>query len=183
MASIFYKDTNGKLVQIPLGEGGTEGTAKTTVLTSVDRGAVLPAGTAFTVPKYEVGSGNLSVYMDGLLCVLGETYTERTSTSIVFADDIPTGTEITAMAIEGNSAEGKLYTRLTTSTQRDAVLVAGTPFDVPDHLVGFGRCRVFLDGLLLQHGVGWTEANASQIVFTFDLPTDAHVYVQTQVFV
>lgn len=183
MAQVYFKDTDGALVQIPLGSSGTQGTVKTTALTSVDRDAVLTAGAAFTVPEYEVGSGNLSVYWNGLLCAYGATYSELTSTSIAFADDVPTDVEITAMAIEGDSYEGKLNTSTVISESRDAVLPSGEAFAVPEHLMGYKRLRVYLDGVQLAEGLGFVEVSASAISFTFDLPAHTHVCVTALVFV
>lgn len=67
------------------------------------RQAVIEADTLYQVPEYVVGAGHLQVFLDGLECVLGETYLEvgasgNTSTHITFEDNIPTSFRITAKA-------------------------------------------------------------------------------------
>lgn len=62
------------------------------------RSATIEAGEAFTVPEYEVGSGALKVFYNGLLCNAGEdaasaTYTEvgdagSMSTQIKFLSEV-----------------------------------------------------------------------------------------------
>lgn len=60
--------------------------------------ADLPAGAAVSVPTHVVGSAKLQVYLDGVLCLPTETYTDKTVTTITFVDTIPAGHVITAVA-------------------------------------------------------------------------------------
>ena len=72
------------------------------------RGAVIAAGTDFTVPEYSGGGCRLEVFLDGLRCVCGETdaaqYTEvgstgTQSTIIRWHDDIPADCDILVRVI------------------------------------------------------------------------------------
>lgn len=184
MATVqVYWNDNGTPRPFPVGDG-SDGTIKTTVLNSVDRGSVLSAGTAFTVPEYELGSNNLQVYLNGLLCLAGsdKQYVEDTSTTIKFNDDIPADAEISALATIGSSYEGVLYNRVVVSESREADLAIGEQFAVPEHVVGYGRLRVFIDGLILQEGFDFAEVNSSAITFNFVLPSSSQVCVQAAVF-
>lgn len=77
-------------------------------LASVLLGEALPAGTPATIPKYIVGNNTLLVYMDGILCLRGDSasfqYAEigalgSSSTTIQFYDTIPAGTEISIVSL------------------------------------------------------------------------------------
>lgn len=181
MAISVYWNDNGVPVPFPIGEGN-DGTIKTTTLTSVDRNAVLAAGTAFTVPEYAVGSNNLQVFVNGLLCVKDAQYTEVSSTTIAFTFDVETSAEITAMVTVGSSYEGVLTQRVLLSDSRASVIAAGTGFSVPEHQVGYGRLKVYLDGLILQEGLDYSETNSSTIVFNFNVPANTQICVQAAVF-
>ncbi|MDL2279574.1 hypothetical protein LJC15_02785 [Desulfovibrio sp. OttesenSCG-928-G11] len=67
--------------------------------------AALPAGTAYAVPSYIVGSGKLEIFYDGVLAEpgVGEMYQEAgsagaASTSIIFNVNLPAGADLTAIA-------------------------------------------------------------------------------------
>ena len=96
--SLYYKETNGSLVKIETGGGGKTEVSKAV---STSRGDTLTAGTAFEVPAYELGSGRLQVFLDGLLCLEGESnqYVEASTTTIKFNDDIPADMEIVALVL------------------------------------------------------------------------------------
>ena len=187
MAVSIYWNDGGVPVPFPIpdAEGETnKGTIKTTSLTSVDRGSVLVAGTDFTVPEYSSELNNLQVYVDGLLCVPGESgqYIEVSSTVIRFNFDIQPSSEITALATIGSSYEGKLVQRSLISENRTTDLEVGATFNVPEHQVGYGRLKVYLDGLMLQEQIDYTEVNSSSIAFNFVLPASSQVIVQAAVF-
>lgn len=97
MAELYYLD-NGNPIKIPI---NAEGGNKVTKLVSSSRSSVITKGSSFTVPEYTVGSGNLQVFYDGLLCVEGEDaqYIETSSTSITFNDDIATDVEIVVLVL------------------------------------------------------------------------------------
>lgn len=61
----------------------------------------IEAGTSYTVPQYTVGTGQLRIYLDGLICIRDVTYEEvgedgSVSTSIKWLDKI--GKEYAIMA-------------------------------------------------------------------------------------
>lgn len=58
----------------------------------------LPAGTSVSVPTHVVNSSRLQVFLDGVLCLPAEQYTDATVSTITFVDTIPAGHEITAIA-------------------------------------------------------------------------------------
>lgn len=58
----------------------------------------LPAGTSVSVPTHVVNSSKLQVFLDGVLCLPAEQYTDATVSTITFVDVIPAGHEITAIA-------------------------------------------------------------------------------------
>lgn len=58
----------------------------------------LPAGTSVSVPTHVVNSSKLQVFLDGVLCLPAEQYTDATVSTITFVDTIPAGHEITAIA-------------------------------------------------------------------------------------
>lgn len=69
--------------------------------------SALKAGTAFEVPEHVVGSSNLIVCYNGVLCVAGadEQYVDASSTTIKFNDDLPAFSEIDAIYYEGGLNE------------------------------------------------------------------------------
>lgn len=98
MTELYYLD-NGTPVKIPIGSG--VGGNIVTKLVSTSRESVITKGTSFTVPEHTVGSGNLQVFYDGLLCREGADaqYIETSSTSITFNDDIATDVEIVILVL------------------------------------------------------------------------------------
>jgi hypothetical protein len=96
MSYALYANDNG--TPVLLSEGPDAATAiaveKTTTKVETD----LPAGSSVSVPTHAPGSGKLFVYLDGILCTEGETYTDSASTSITMIDAIPAGFVITAVA-------------------------------------------------------------------------------------
>lgn len=172
MARLYYKDTDGVIKPVPLYDAGA---LSVNTLYSVDRSSVHPAGTAFDVPAYNIGSGELQVYFNGVLCIKDEQYTEDTSTTIKFTFDIPMDAEI--CAVSTTSSDGSVVITTQTSDSRDGVLVAGTPFAVPKHTVGSDLIKVFLDGLLCQQDVHFLEMSSSSISFTSDIPADMQITV------
>lgn len=97
MAELYYLD-NGNPIKIPI---NAEGGNKVTKLISSSRESVITKGTSFTVPEYSIGSGNLQVFYDGLLCREGidAQYLETSTTSITFNDDIATDVEIVVLVL------------------------------------------------------------------------------------
>lgn len=97
MAELYYLD-NGNPVKIPI---NAEGGNKVTKLISSSRESVITKGTSFTVPEYSIGSGNLQVFYDGLLCREGidAQYLETSTTSIAFNDDIAPDVEIVVLVL------------------------------------------------------------------------------------
>lgn len=59
----------------------------------------IASGQSYSVPEYSMGSGKLSVFIDGILCSVGVEYYEETSTSIYFTSEIPAGIELTIKVI------------------------------------------------------------------------------------
>lgn len=97
MTELYYLD-NGNPIKIPI---NAEGGNKVTKLISSSRESVITKGTSFTVPEYSIGSGNLQVFYDGLLCREGidAQYLETSTTSITFNDDIATDVEIVVLVL------------------------------------------------------------------------------------
>lgn len=96
--SLYYKDSSGSLVKIGLEGSGSTNVSK---VVSASRDSTLIAGAAFTVPTYQLGSGRLQVFLDGILCLEGESnqYVEDSTTTIKFNDDIPADMEIVALVL------------------------------------------------------------------------------------
>lgn len=94
MAVKAYVLVDGKPEELAGGGGGGSFTVQTDTRTEA-----LSAGTAYVVPAYEVGSGNLIVYLDGILCNASVEYNELTSTTISFTSDVPLDIEITVRVL------------------------------------------------------------------------------------
>lgn len=171
-AALYYKDTDGIYKPIPLVDTGA---LNVNTLTSVDRASVHPAGTAFDVPQYQPGTGELQVFFNGILCVKGEQYTEDTETSIKFTFDLPKDAEV--CAVSTSSSDGSVAIQTVTSQSRDSVLVAGAPFAVPQHVVASDLIKVYLNGLLCLEGEHFIEQSATAITFTSDIPADMPITV------
>jgi hypothetical protein len=73
---------------------------------------------------------------------------------------------------EGGSVSRKVFT----SSNRSAVLTAGTAFEVPEYTKGDNSLSVFLNGLLCTKGVEYTEVTTS-VSFTSDIPADFEITV------
>lgn len=69
----------------------TTGTATRTVQTDTQRTSVITAGTSYQVPNHPVLENKLQVYLDGLQYT---DFTDVSTTTISFSDDIPTTAEI-----------------------------------------------------------------------------------------
>lgn len=170
MTSLYFKDSDGVCKPVPLSDAGA---LTVNSFTSVDRASVHPAGAAFDVPSFTVGSDELQVFFNGLLLVKGQEYSEVSNTTISFTFDLPTDAEITAVST--TSANGAVAMTAQTSSSRDGVLLAGTPFAVPAHAVGSDLIRVYLDGLLCQEGVHFNEVSSTAISFTSDVAADVEI--------
>lgn len=98
MTDSLYVKTAGGILPIAIeGTGGGGVTRK--IVTSNSRAEVLTAGTAWTVPEHTVGSNELAVYIEGLLCTRGVEYTDASSTTITFTSDIPTDFSLVAEVV------------------------------------------------------------------------------------
>ena len=172
MARLYFKDNDGVIKPVPLYDAGA---LSVNTLYSADRSSVHPAGTAFDVPAYTIGSGELQVYFNGVLCVKDEQYTEDTPTTIKFSFDIPMDAEI--CAVSTTSADGSVNITTQTSESRSGVLTAGTPYAVPAHAIGSDLIKVWLDGLLCLEGEHFNEVSSSAITFTSDIPADMQITV------
>ena len=62
--------------------------------------------------------------------------------------------------------------KIVTSNSREAVLTAGTAWTVPQHTVDSNELAVYIEGLLCTRGVEYTDASATTITFTSDIPAD-----------
>ena len=175
--SLYFKDTDGTFKKIETGGGGGSSVTdiSVTTLTSVDRADVIAAGTAFSVPTYALGSDELQIFINGLLCVKGREYTEDTTTTVKFTEAIATDIEISAVVTK--SVEGGLLNESAVSENRSAVIASGTVYEVPEHTVGLGRLKVYLDGLLCQLGVHYHDLTETTISFTSDIPAEMQIAV------
>ena len=76
---------------------------------------------------------------------------------------VKTAGGILPIAIEGTR-------KVVTSDSREAVLAAGTAWTVPQHTVDSNELTVYIEGLLCTRGVEYTDASATTITFTSDIP-------------
>lgn len=174
--SLYIKHSDGfERVDVGGGGGGSSSAAYK-VFVSQSRDAVVSAGTAFTVPQYTMGSHSLSVYWDGLLTAAGITYTEDTSSTIKFADDLPADVEV-IVVIDGSSTTAGTRARQVDDS-RAAVLAAGVAYSVPEHSMSENRIRVWLDGLLADGC--FEERSTTEIAFNSDIPKDMQIIIQTE---
>ena len=169
--SLYVKTASGIL---PVDIGGTGGSVSRTVYTSKSRASILSAGTEWDVPTYTKGNNSISIYVNGVLCVKGEEYTEVTTTSVSFTSDIPSDYELTAVVLGGSGAGTHL---VSVSESRDNVIAAGTNYEVPAHTVGENRISVFLNGLQY---ADFTETSSTTISFNNDIPADMQIVVQVE---
>lgn len=82
---------------------------------------------------------------------------------------VKTSGGILPIAIEGTGGGGGTR-KVVTSNSRESVLTAGTAWTVPQHTVGGDELLVWIDGLLCTRGVEYTDASATTITFTSDIP-------------
>lgn len=95
--SAFIND-NGTAVPFP-GVPSPGGAASTVqVVVSTSRSASI---TSFDTPPYTVGSHELQVFLNGLLCVEGTDYTETSSGKITFSSSIGKNEHIAAIVTNG----------------------------------------------------------------------------------
>lgn len=95
----LYVKTSAGLEQIKLGGGSSASISIARQTTTLD--ADLPAGTPVAAPTHAVGTAKLQVFLDGVLCIPGEQYTDATANSVKFLDAIPAGHQITTVAFTG----------------------------------------------------------------------------------
>lgn len=77
--------------------------------------------------------------------------------------------------IEVGGEGGGVYRKVFTSSNRSAVLTAGTAFEVPEYTKGDNSLSVFLNGLLCTKGVEYTEVSTTSVSFTSDIPADYEI--------
>lgn len=82
---------------------------------------------------------------------------------------VKTAGGILPIAIEGTGGGGGTR-KVVTSNSREAALTAGTAWTVPQHTVGGDELLVWIEGLLCNRGVEYTDASATTITFTSDIP-------------
>ena len=83
---------------------------------------------------------------------------------------VKTAGGILPIAIEGTGGGGTR--KVVTSNSRESVLTADTAWTVPQHTVGGDELLVWIEGLLCTRGIEYTDASATTITFTSDIPTD-----------
>lgn len=93
---ILYSLTVGDEIDI---EVSTATSLTVVVQRDSSRDAVMAAGTSYTVPEHKVGINHLTVYLDGMCALEGITYTDASTTTITFTNDIPIDMEIIVYAI------------------------------------------------------------------------------------
>ena len=72
---------------------------------------------------------------------------------------------------EGGSVSRKVFT----SSNRSAVLTAGTAFEVPEYEKDGNALSILLNGLLCTRGVEYVEVTTASISFTSDVPVDFEI--------
>ena len=77
--------------------------------------------------------------------------------------------------VEVGGEGGGVYRKVFTSSNRSAALTAGTAFEVPEYTKGDNSLSVFLNGLLCTKGVEYTEATATSVSFTSNIPADYEI--------
>lgn len=166
----YIKD-GSSVVPFPGSEGGS---VSVKTLTSSGRASVVPAGTAFDVPAYTVGSSELQVWIDGLLCVRGEQYNEVSTATISFTFDLPADASVTATVTTASGA-----TAFTTSTyasaSRETNIALGELYAVPEYSLGSSMCEIYLDGLKAQMGSVWEEASSTTVRFLTAIPAGMEI--------
>jgi len=94
--ALYRRDGNSAVLVGTFPSGGATVTRTRTTLA-----AALPAGTSVVVPTHTVGTNNLLIYLDGILCHAGSSdqYIDASTSTITFNDALPSGSEITAVLI------------------------------------------------------------------------------------
>lgn len=161
--SAFIND-NGTAVPSP---GGAASTVQAVVSTS--RSASI---TSFDTPPYTVGSHELQVFLNGLLCVEGTDYTETSSGKITFSSSIGKNEHIAAIVTNGQDP-----VQVAVSQSRPTAIASGGAYDVPEHTVGGNKLQVFIDGLLVTPTVDYQEISQTQIVFNDSVPADRQIVI------
>lgn len=161
--SAFIND-NGTAVPFP-------GVGSTTVqaIVSTSRAASI---TTFDTPPYTVGSHDLQVFLNGLLCVEGTDYTETASGKVTFSTAIGKNEHIAAIV-----TNGKDPVAVAISQSRPSAIASGAAYDVPDHTVGGNKLQVFIDGLLVTPTIDYQEISQTQIVFNDSVPADRQIVI------
>ena len=77
--------------------------------------------------------------------------------------------------IGGTGGGGSVSRKVFTSSNRSAVLTAGTAFEVPEYTKGDNSLSVYIGGLLCSKGVEYNEVTAKTISFTSDIPVDFEI--------
>ena len=126
----YIKD-GSSVVPFPGSEGGS---VAVNTLTSSGRSSVIAAGTAFDVPTYTVGASELQVWIDGLLCVKGEQYTEVSNEAIAFTFDLPADATVTATATTAVGATA-FTTSVKASASRSGPIASGELYAVHNNSV------------------------------------------------
>ena len=166
-----YINDGGTAVPFPGSEGGS---VAVKTLTSSGRSSVIAAGTAFDVPTYTVGASELQVWIDGLLCVKGEQYTEVSNSTIAFTFDLPADATVTATATTAVGATA-FTTSVQASASRSGPIASGELYAVPEYTVGSSMCEVYLDGIRAMLGTTWEEASSTTIRFLTAIPADMEI--------
>lgn len=166
----YIKD-GSSVVPFPGSEGGS---VSVNTLTSSGRPSAIAAGTTFAVPTYTVGSSELQVWVDGLLCVKGDQYTEVSNSTIAFTFDLPADVSVTATATTAVGATA-FTTSVQASASRSGPIASGELYAVPEYTVGSSMCEVYLDGLQAQIGSVWEEASSTAIRFLTAIPADMEI--------
>ena len=176
MAVKAYALIDGQVVPIGGSEVASGGIVSVNTRASESRDAVIAAGTAFDVPAYEIGTNQLQVWVNGLLCVKGNQYTEVSTSTIAFTFDLPADASVVA-TVTTSAGSTSFTTQVQTSSSREATMPAGTVFTVPAYTVGSDMCRIYLDGLTAIQDVTWQEVSATSIKFLVDIPADMEITV------
>ena len=166
-----YINDGGTAVPFPGSEGGS---VAVKTLTSSGRPSAIAAGTAFDVPTYTVGASELQVWIDGLLCVKGEQYTEVSNEAIAFTFDLPADATVTATATTAVGATA-FTTSVQASASRSGPIASGELYAVPEYTVGSSMCEIYLDGIRAPLGTTWEESSSSTIRFLTAIPADMEI--------
>lgn len=166
--SAFIND-NGTAVPFP-GVPSPGGAASTVqVVVSTSRSASI---TSFDTPPYVVGSHELQVFLNGLLCIEGTDYTETSSGKITFSSSIGKNEHIAAIVTNGQDP-----VQVAVSQSRPTAIASGGAYDVPEHTVGGNKLQVFIDGLLITPTIDYQEISQTQIVFNDSVPADRQIVI------